>query len=164
MGPLPDDLPISHVLPPITRIPMSDAALAQFVATGTRPWGGEAVEMPDAVTAWFWAVLAANTGFGAWLAAVVFGHAQCSGLSCAVATWDRPGFLLVLAAVCVVTITTVSVLSHGLTNIAPVPLSIAVTGAACGVVAVAGIAALLALVVTGLAIAGGVLVAVIDRI
>lgn len=161
---LPDDLPVSHILPPITRIPRGYGELSRFVAVGTRPWGGEAVDVPIVVTVWLWVLFAANTGFGTWLTAVVFADAPCSGLPCTVATWDRPALVLILSAACVVAVAAVSTFSRGLTNAAPVPLAILLTGGACGLIAVAGATLLLALVVAGFAVIGGVIVAVIDRL
>lgn len=173
MSNLPADLPPSMILPPIEAIPTravgkpgdTTSVLRDFVDHGTRPWGGEPVPLSDAVTAGLWIVTAANVGFGAYLAAVQFGAAPCSGWPCSVATLGgHPGFLLVLAAACVTTLIIAAPFTRGLTRAAAVPLGAIILAGLCGTVVVAGAVALLALLLTGLAIAGALLFTVIDRL
>ena len=159
------DLPPSHILLPLDRIPDGGHGdpLGDFVAHGTRRWGGDPVPVPDVLTLAFWVVLAANAGFGTWLAAVVFGGAPCDGAPCAVTTWNQPGVVLALATVCVLTLGGLAVRFHGLVEITPAPLAAALVACVCGVIAVAGVVALLLLAIGGAAIAAALLITVIDR-
>jgi hypothetical protein len=154
-----DDLPAHR--PAIDRIP--GTALDDVLAHGARPWGGEPVSVPVAVTVVLWLVGAANLAFGGWLTAVELGGAPCGGLPCTVATWDRPGLLLALAAACVAVVLAVAVGSHGLTELRPVPLAAALAAAVCGLVAVAGVLALLVAVLAGAALAALLLFVLVDR-
>lgn len=164
------DLPPSHILPVIDRIPgdarypeQGTTALDGFVASGMRTWAGEPVAVPGAVTTAFWVALGAGAGVGVWLAAVRFGGAPCSGLPCAVATWAGLDLLLVLATVCAVTLTGVAVISRGMTRLTPAPLAAALLGSGCGVVAVSGVAALVVLLLIFMTLAAAVLITVVDR-
>jgi hypothetical protein len=149
-------------LPAIDRIP--GTVLGDVVARRLRPWGGEPVPVPPAVTVSLWLVLSLNVGVGGWLGAVRYAGAPCSGWPCAIATWNRPGFLLLLAAGCVASVTVVAVRSRGLTGVTPALLGVALVGALSGVVAAAGVVALLLIVVAVAGLAGVVLLTVIERI
>lgn len=145
----------------IDRIP--GTALDDLLAQGARPWGGEPVPVPTAVTVVLWTVAVSNLGFGGWLAAVGLGRAPCSGLPCTVATWNRPGFLLVLAGACVAVVLAVALSSRGLTVVRPVPLAAVLGAALCGLVAVAGVLALVAAVLIGVAMAALLVFILADR-
>ena len=164
MTELPEHLPVSHLLPPITNLPGDDRGLARFVAEQTRPRSSLPIDVPDAVCASLWCLVVGSLGVGVWLTAVVFFAAPCSGFTCTVATWGHPALLLALAAACVVAVCGVAAWSHGLTAVAPLPLGVAAVGAACGLLAVAGVAALLALVAMGLFVVGRIAATVISRV
>jgi hypothetical protein len=150
-------------LPAIDRIP-GVTVLGDVVAHRTRPWGGEPVPVPLAVSVVLWLVLAADVAVGGWLGAVRYAAVPCSGWPCTVATWGHPGFLLAVSAVSAVLLVTVAAVSRGLTGVTPVELGVVLVGAAAGVVAVAGVLALLLGVAAVLGLAGRLLLMVIERI
>ncbi len=153
--------------PLIERLPGPESgedALGAFVARGTRPWGGEPVAVPGPVLVALWVLLAATTGFGTWLTTVVFAGTPCPGVPCTITTWGHPGLVLTLAGACALPLGALAVRFHGLVELTPAALAAALVAAACGVVAVAGVAALLLGVVGGAALVAALLVAVAERI
>lgn len=148
--------------PAIDQIP--GTVLGDVVAHRTRAWGGEPVPVPPAVTVALWLVLVANLGVGGWLSAVRFAVAPCSGWLCTVATWNHPGFLLVLACVCTALLVAVAAVSRGLTEVTPVLLGAASGGALCGMAAIAGVLALLLIAAAAAGVAMAALVTAIERI
>lgn len=162
MHSLPPGLPASLILPRIEAVP--GIALQDFVTRRSRRWGGVPAEVPGTVTVGLFAVLVASLGVGGWLVAVLTSGAPCSGVPCAVAAWGQPEFHLVLAAVAVLCLGGVTLLSRGLTELSPAGLVVALFGAVVGLVAVSGVLALLVLAALALMIAVEILAAFVDRL
>lgn len=161
MDSLPPGMPASLILPRIEAVP--GVVLEDFVTRRARRWGGAPVEVPGALTVALFAVLAASLGVGGWLVAVLAGGAPCSGLPCNVATWGKPVFHLVLAAVAVLCLSGTALATRGLTEVGPASLASALLGAVCGLVAVSGVIALLVLAALARMVAAGVFAAAVDR-
>jgi hypothetical protein len=158
----------SLALPPIDRLPAGHVqrnALREFVRTGTRPWGGVPAPLSAAVTGALWTILALNLAFGSWLLAVRAGAAPCSGIVCTAATLvDHPGLALVLTGVCAGALAAVAPMTRGLSRANGPQLALIVVGALTGVLALAGLIAVLAVAALGLVVAFGVFVFVVDRL
>lgn len=157
------------VQPPIERIPdrtaPGPAPLHELASRGTLPWGGVPMVLPPALTAVLWSVLSATAGFGTWLTAVRFGGAPCSGLPCTIAlTGGHPGFLLLLAGSAVVVLGGATVVTRGFTEAAAMPLALTLVGAMCGLLALAGVAAMLLGGLALLATAAWLVLIVVDHL
>ena len=131
----------------------------------SRSWGRHKIALPVPLTCAFWLSAAEAGAVGGWAAAAVLTHrAACSGLVCTIVTLgDRPRLIVVLAAICVVSLLVLAPLTRGLTEAGGPELALMVAAAASGVVSVVGVVAVVALTVL-LALAGAVaLVLLLDR-
>jgi hypothetical protein len=175
------ELPPMLVLPPVDRLPLSpdrsgerseplvdqppDDVLRRFTARGTRPWSGEPVPLPGAVTSVLWIVLVANIALWTWLSAVRSGAAPCSGWPCSIATLgDHPSLLLMVSGSCVAALAGSAAITRGLSQAGAVPLAVALVGALSGAIALSGVVALLIISAACLAIVLTALVIFIDRL
>jgi hypothetical protein len=106
-----------------SRTPIDEQCLAAVSQSGefaafvnsARPWDREPVALPARVTAALWAVAGANVLVGCWAAALLTRFWSCSGLVCSVTTLgNRPGLLLALSTICVLTTVGLALATGGL--------------------------------------------------
>jgi hypothetical protein len=163
-------LPPSMTLPPIDLLPRHPhppppEALRHFIDQGTRPWSGEPLALPSALTCVLWIVLVADSAVGIWLIAVRSGAAPCSGLPCSIATLGgHPDLLLTLCTVAVVSLGALAVTTGGLSRAGAAPLAMMIVSGAAGVVVLLGVVALLTVATLCLAALGMLVVAFLDRV
>jgi hypothetical protein len=154
-------------LPPIDRLPSDGAprnVLRTFLEKRVRPWGAEAIDLPVAVTAALWVLLALDLALEGWLLAVLGGVLPCTGLVCTVATLsDHRLLTLALAGSCAGALVVVMPLTRGFSRAGGPQLAVVVFAGVCGVIALAGIVAVLVGATLCLAVALGVLFVVLDR-
>lgn len=149
---------------PAPTIPMIDPSanvLTAFLATGVQPLTTVPVRLRRSVTAALWSLMAVNTGLIGWLLAAHLGAAPCRGFVCTVVTLgDRPLLVLVLSTCCVAGLTVAAPVTGGLTTTTAPQLTVIVAAMACGMAALAGLAALAA----GVAFCLAAFVVVVDRL
>lgn len=157
------------LLPPIARLPRSDATapdrdtLRDLVAR-SRAWDRQAEGLPRSVTCAFWITAMAAAGVGTWLAAVLTGQASCSGVVCTIATLgDHPRLLVILAAFCVVALVGLAPFTRGLTRAGGLQLALMTVAAVAGAGSLLGVAAVVVLTVTVALMAVVALVLLLDR-
>jgi hypothetical protein len=147
--------------PTVPMINPSSTVLAAFLATGVQPLRTVPVRLRTPVTAALWALLATNTGLVGWLLAAHLGAAPCRGLACTVVTFgDRPLLMLLLSTCCVAGLVVAAPVTGGLTSTNPPQLAVIVAAMTCGTTAVAGLAAVVAVVALGVT----AFVVVVDRL
>lgn len=153
--------------PPIDRIPPpvgGPRLLVDFVQDRVRPWSGEKVDLPIAVTRGLWIQLGAVLVFGAWLLGVRTDLVPCAGPTCTVATLGHSEvLLLVLAEISAAALTTTMPTTRGLARVGAPQLAFIVVGALCGLVALAGVLALFLACALGLMVSGAIALFIIDR-
>ena len=104
-----------------------------FVDT-TRPWDREPVSLPVRVTAAAWSIAGANVLVGCWAAAVLTRFWPCAGLVCSLTTLGgRPGLLLALTSLCILTTTGAALLTGGLARADAWQLAVLLLAAVVGI-------------------------------
>ena len=155
------------LLPSLARAPRpaEPNVLATFVRERARGWGAVAAPLSDGVTAALCGMTALTLLLGGWLAAVRVGAVACSGLVCTVVTLgDHAQLTLVLALTCAGVLGVAMTVTDGLARANGPQLVLVVGAALCGVVALAGVIAVLLFTALCLAVACGLLVVVADRL
>ena len=131
-----------HQLPISSRTPIDERwfaavsepdELATFVSSA-RTWDRVPISLPARVTAALWAVAGANLLVGCWAAALLTRFWSCSGLVCSVTTLgNRPGLLLALSTICVLTTVGMALPTGGLARANGWQLAVLVLTAVVGV-------------------------------
>jgi hypothetical protein len=160
-------------LPPLLENPAIDRIghrrpgpdpLRDYLAHGTRPWGGVPVPLSGPVTGALWTILFANLVVAGWLIAVLHGAAACSGPVCTIATWGHPIAVLTITTSSVAALTGAALVTRGLSEARSFPLAIVVLGAVSGVIGTSGLIALTVAVLGATTVAIVVLLTVIERV
>jgi hypothetical protein len=135
-------------LPPLLENPAIDRIghrrpgpdpLRDYLAHGTRPWGGVPVPLSGPVTGALWTILFANLVVAGWLIAV-------------------------LTTSSVAALTGAALVTRGLSEARSFPLAIVVLGAVSGVIGTSGLIALTVAVLGATTVAIVVLLTVIERV
>lgn len=153
-------LPIDRIPPPVG----GPGLLADFVRDRIRPWSGEPLDLPPALTRALWVLLGAVLVFGAWLLGLRYDLVPCTGPACAVVTLGRSDLLLLaLTELSAAALVVAMPMTHGLARAGAPQLAVIVVGALCGLVAMAGVFTLLVVGGVGLLVSGAIALFVIDR-
>jgi hypothetical protein len=139
-------------------------ALTAYVESA-RPWAREQVPLPVDVTAVLWTIVVANVLLEGWAVAVLTGVRRCDGFLCSLTTLGgRPWLLLVLSGCCLLSLVSAAAVTGGLTRAGGGQLAVLVVAALTGVGAVLGVVLAFLTVVVTIALVGGLVVALFQRV
>lgn len=155
--------PIDHI--PGSGLPGSGpTALPDFLASGVRRWGGEPTPLPPRVVAALWTLLGLTVVLSAWLIGVRNGLVGYPGFVGDLLTLGgHIELTLTLALVGGGALAVVVPVSRGLAVVSGPQLAVIVVGALCGLVSLAGLAALVLGGAALLSIAAAIVLTAVDR-
>jgi hypothetical protein len=162
-----DRMPISSRKPIDERwlVAVSEPDELATLVSSARLWEREPIALTARMTAAVWAIAGANILVGCWAAVVLARFWPCSGLVCSITTFgNRPGLLLALSTICVLTTLGMAVLTGGLTRANGWQLAVLVLTAVVGIGCLVGPLLVLTVAAVAIGLACLSVLFVVDRL